>query len=73
MLNYSCLLMCCPGKIMLESFDLVISKLDCEEFNFADKLFRRKGAYRITATVTCVCLTKSRVENVKKEIRMNSL
>jgi hypothetical protein len=65
--------MYCPGKIMLELFDMVISKLDCEEFNFIDKLFRRKGAYRITAAVACVRLTKSRVENVKKEIRMNSL
>jgi hypothetical protein len=41
---------------MSELFDLVISTLGCEEFNFTDKLFRRKGAYRITATVTCIQL-----------------
>jgi hypothetical protein len=54
-------------------FDMVIIKLDCEEFNFTYKLFGRKAAYRITTTVTCTCLAKSRVENVKKEIRMNYL
>jgi hypothetical protein len=58
---------------MSELFGLVISKLDCEEFNFTDKLSRRKGTYRITTTVTCTRLTKSRVGNVKKEIRMNYL
>jgi len=58
---------------MSDLFDLVISKLDSEEFNFVDKLFRRRGAYRITTVVTCIRWTKSRVENIKKEIRMNYL
>jgi len=58
---------------MPELLDLVFSKLGCAEFNFSDKLFRRKGAYRISTAVTCTRLTKSGVENVRKEIRMNYL
>jgi len=51
----------------------VISKLDCEKFNFTDKSFGRKGAYRITTKVKYMHLRKSRVENVKKEIRIKYL
>jgi len=58
---------------MPELYDLVNSKLYCEEFKFTFKLFRRKGTYRITTTVTCTRLTKSTVENIKKEIRINYL
>ena len=51
----------------------MISKLGYEEFNFTDKLFGIKGAYRMSRAVTCILLAKGRVGNVKREIRMNYL
>jgi len=51
----------------------VTSKLGYEEFNFIHKLVRRKGAYRMSSAVTCIRLAKGRVENIKREIRMNYL
>ena len=36
MLHYSCLFICCPGRILSELFDLVFSRLDCKIFNFAN-------------------------------------